>query len=170
MPHTAGLTTIGRMNADITSALTTDLYQLTMACGYWKLGMAHTEAAFTLTFRSHPFGGGYAIAGGLAGAIDYLQSLRFDDDALTYLASLNGYRDQPLFDPDFLQAVRELKFSCDVDAVPEGSVVFANEPLVRVVGPIWQAQLVETTLLPLVNFQTLNATKAARICQAAAGD
>ena len=150
-------------------ALLTDLYQLTMACGYWKAGTAEREAVFHLTFRKPPFGGGYAIASGIAPALDYLRRLRFSADDLAYLATLRDGRDEPLFPAGFLEYLRNLRFSCTVDAAPEGSLVFAHEPIVRVTGPIGQAQLVETTLLTLINFETLIATKASRVVQAARG-
>ncbi|HSK03378.1 MAG TPA: nicotinate phosphoribosyltransferase, partial [Kofleriaceae bacterium] len=150
-------------------ALLTDLYQLTMACGYWKAGASEREAVFHLTFRRPPFGGGYAIAAGIAPALAYLRRLRFTSEDVAYLATLRDAEDAPLLPAGFLDYLRELRFTCTVDAVREGSLVFPHEPLVRVRGPIVQAQLVETALLTLVNFQTLIATKAARICQAARG-
>lgn len=150
-------------------ALLTDLYQLTMACGYWKAGASEREAVFHLTFRRPPFGGGYAIAAGIAPAIAFLRRLRFTPEDVAFLATLRDAAGAPLFPEGFLAYLRELRFTCTVDAVPEGSVVFPHEPLVRVRGPIAQAQLVETALLTLVNFQTLIATKAARVCQAARG-
>jgi len=145
------------------SALLTDLYQLTMAAGYWKSGALDREAVFHLYFRSNPFGSGFAIAGGLAPAIDYLRDFRFTDDDLAYLAG-TGF-----FERGFLDSLGTLRLTCDVDAIPEGSVVFANEPLVRVRGSLLQAQLVETALLNALNFSTLIATKAARIVHAARG-
>jgi nicotinate phosphoribosyltransferase len=151
-------------------SLLTDLYQLTMAYGYWKLGVADREAVFSLSFRHNPFHSGYSVACGLHDAIDYLQHLHFDQDDLEYLSTLNGNDGRPLFDRGFLDYLKDFKFTCDVDAIPEGTAVFAHEPLVRVKGPILQAQIVETTLLNLFNFQTLVATKAARICWAAKGD
>lgn len=151
-------------------ALLTDLYQLTMAFGYFKSGMDRREAVFHLTFRTNPFGSGFTVAGGLKPAIDYLQNLRFGSDALGYLRSVKGRDGNPLFDDGFLGYLGSLRFECDVDAIPEGTVVFQNEPLVRVRGPLLQAQIVETALLNIVNFQTLIATKAARICLAAQGD
>lgn len=150
--------------------LLTDLYQLTMAYGYWKLGRADEEAVFHLFFRRPPFGGGYAIAAGLAHVVDLLREFRFEASDLDYLATLTGNDGKRLFDPDFLAYLGQLGFACDVDAVPEGTVVFPNEPLIRVRGPILHAQVVETTLLNLINFQTLIATKAARICTAAGDD
>ena len=150
-------------------ALLTDLYQLTMACGYWKQGDAEREAVFHLTFRRAPFGGGYALAAGLAPAVAFLRRLRFTSEDLGYLATLRDREGAPLFPQGFLDYLGALRFTCSVDAVPEGSVVFAHEPLLRVRGPIAQAQLVETPLLTLINFQTLIASKAARVCQAARG-
>ncbi|MEA2709767.1 MAG: nicotinate phosphoribosyltransferase [Phycisphaerales bacterium] len=151
-------------------ALLTDLYQLTMAYGYWKTSMADREACFHVTFRNPPFGGGYAIACGLATAIDYLANLRFSDDDNAYLATLEGADGRPLFDRGFLNYLGELRFNLDIDAMPEGTAVFANEPLMRVKGPLLQAQIVETALLNVLNFQSLIATKAARVCEAARGD
>lgn len=151
-------------------ALLTDLYELTMAYGYWKSQTADQEAVFHLIFRRHPFGGGFTVTCGLAYAIDWLRNVRFDEDDLEYLRSLAGIDEQPLFERDFLHLLRQWEFVCDVDAIPEGTIVFPHEPLVRVQGPIWQAQLVESALLNLINFQTLVATKAARICLAARGE
>jgi nicotinate phosphoribosyltransferase len=151
-------------------SLLTDLYQVTMAYGYWQQGLQDREAVFHLYFRKAPFQGGYAVAAGLAYAVDYLQNLRFSEDDLAYLGSLKSSQGTAMFPADFLQYLRELKFTCDVDAISEGTVVFGNEPLIRVQGPLLQAQLVETALLTLVNFQTLIATKAARIREAAGSD
>lgn len=150
--------------------LLTDLYQLTMAYGYWKTGVAEREAVFNLTFRRNPFQGGYSIACGLALVIDFLERFRFEEDDLEYLATLTGADDKRLFEPGFLDYLRQLRFQCDVDAFPEGTVVFPNEPLIRVRGPMSQCQLIETPLLNLINFQTLIATKSARVAQAARGE
>ena len=150
--------------------LLTDLYQLTMAQGYWKLGMAERRAAFHLFFRRAPFKGDWALTCGLGSAVEYLSDLGFDDSDVAYLATLTGNDGKALFEPGFLAYLREMEFSCDVDAVAEGEVMYGNEPLIRVVGPVLQAQLVETPLLNLVNFQTLVATKSARICAAAQGE
>jgi len=150
-------------------ALLTDLYQLTMACGYWKAGVSDREAVFHLTYRRPPFKGGYAIAAGIAPALAFLERFRFSADDVAYLGTLRDGRDEPLFPQGFLSYLRDMKFSCTVDAVPEGSLVFPHEPILRVRGPILQAQLVETALLTLVNFQTLIATKATRVVQAARG-
>jgi len=148
----------------------TDLYELTMAYGYWKSGVAEKEAAFHLFFRNHPFRGGFTLACGLADAVEYLQHLRFESGDLEYLATLKGSDSQPLFERGFLDYLRDFKFRCDVDGMPEGTVVFPQEPLLRVQGPILQAQLVETALLYLINFQSLIATKTARVCLAARGE
>lgn len=149
------------------STLLTDLYQLTMAQGYWKMCNPDKQAVFHLFFRRLPFGGGFAIAAGLEDAIDYLSGLRFTPEELAYLASLPSPGGTPLFDPAFIEYLRTWRFRCDVDAIPEGTAVFGNEPLMRVTGPILDAQIVETALLNILNFQTLIATKAARICLAA---
>ena len=141
-------------------ALLTDLYQLTMAQGYWKLGRAVEEAAFNLFFRKHPFGGGCTVAAGLGCVVEFLDGLSFDEDDVGYLGGLRGNDQAPLFERAFLDYLRGLEFSVDVDGVPEGTVVFPHQPLVRVKGPILQCQLMETPLLNMVNFQTLIATKS----------
>jgi nicotinate phosphoribosyltransferase len=151
-------------------ALLTDLYQLTMAYGYWKAGVADRESVFHLHFRRHPFGGGHAIAAGLDQALDYLEQLSFDPSDCEYLGSLRGADDQPLFEQGFIDYLATLRFTGTVDAVPEGRLCFAHEPLVRVRAPILQAGLVETPLLTMINFGTLVATKAARVVQAARGE
>src|SRR5260221_637668 len=138
-------------------ALLTDLYELTMASGYWKLGMADREAVFSLSFRKQPFDSGYAISCGLHDVIDYLRSFHFDEADAQYLGTLTGNDGKPLFEPGFLDYLRKLEFSCDVDAIPEGTAVFAHQPSVRVRGPLLQAQIIETPLLTLMNFQTLVA-------------
>lgn len=153
-----------------TSALLTDLYQLTMAYGYWRTGTHQKEAVFHLVFRKAPFRSGYAITAGLEDAITWLRELAFSDADLAYLSTLTGNDNRPLFEPAFLDELRRFRFTCDVDAIPEGTVVFPNDPLVRVKGPILQGQLAETALLNLINFQTLIATKAARVCEATQGD
>jgi nicotinate phosphoribosyltransferase len=151
-------------------ALLTDLYQLSMAASAWKSGMDRREAVFHLLFRRAPFGSGFTIAAGLGTAIEYLRELRFTDDDLDYLRGLQADSGEPLFEPAFLDHLRSLDLRVDVDAVPEGTAVFPQEPLLRVSGPIVPCMLLETPLLDLINFQTLIATKAARICLAAEGD
>lgn len=150
-------------------ALLSDLYEFTMAYGYWKEGIAEREAVFNLFFRKRPFGGAFAVAAGLEAAIDYLMDFHFEASDLAYLEKL-GSNGKPLFERKFLDYLSKLKFTCSVDAVPEGTAVFPYEPLIRVQGPILQAQLFEPALLNIINFQTLIATKAARICWAAHPD
>lgn len=150
--------------------LLTDLYQLTMAYGYFRSGMMNHEAVFHLFFRRNPFEGGYAIAAGLANAIEFIENFQFDKSDLDYIASLKGDDNKALFDKEFLQYLKKFKFTVDVDAVPEGTVVFPQEPLIRVKGPLIHCQLLETALLNCINFPTLIATKASRICYAAKGE
>jgi nicotinate phosphoribosyltransferase len=125
---------------------------------------------FHLFFRRNPFGGGFAVACGLSRVLDLLADFRFEQEDLDYLGRQTGNDGRALFDPVFLGELSRLRLACDVDAVPEGTVVFPYEPLVRVRGPLLQAQLVETALLNFVNFETLIATKAARVVLAARGD
>lgn len=150
--------------------LLTDLYELTMAYGYWKAGLHQREAAFHLNFRRHPFDGGFTVVAGLETVVDYLETLRFTPDDLAYLAGLRGNDDRPLFEPAFLDHLAAFRLTCDIHAVVEGTVVFPQEPLVRVVGPLLEAQLLEPALLNIINFQTLVATKAARVVLAAQGE
>jgi len=152
------------------SALTTDLYEVTMACGYWKAGVSDHEAAFHVVFRENPFGGEFTMACGLASVVDLVREFRFTENELAYLAAQRGNDGQPLFDAAFLKYLRDFGVTCDIDAVPEGTLVFPNEPLVRVCGPIIESQLLETALLNILNFQSLIATKAARVCLAAKTD
>ena len=140
----------------------TDLYQLTMMYGYIKHGMAGNEGVFDVFFRPKS-NITYAIAAGLQSVIDYINNLHFGPEDLAYLRSLD------LFDEPFLAYLGELRFTGEIYAVPEGTVVFPYEPLVRVRAPILQAQLIETALLTFVNHQTLIATKASRVCYAAGG-
>ncbi len=140
----------------------TDLYQLTMLYGYYKNGMTDKRAVFDMFFRRQG-ASAYAVMAGLQQIKDYLDHLRFKKSDIAYLRSLN------LFDEGFLDWLMALRFTCDVDAVPEGSFVFPNTPLLRVSGPLGQAQLIETALLTLVGHQTLIATKANRIARAAQG-
>lgn len=151
-------------------ALLTDLYQLTMAYGYWKTGRAEQNAVFHLFFRKNPFQGGYTIAAGLHYVEDYLRNFEFTAEDVEYLAGLEGNDSQPLFEPAFLEYLAELKLRVNLDAVPEGTVVFPHQPLVRVRGPILQCQILETALLNFVNYQSLIATKAARISAATRGE
>src|SRR5690242_6076023 len=152
------------------SALTTDLYEVTMACGYFNAGVTDHDAVFHVTFRENPFDGQFTVACGLATAIDFLREFHFTDSELDYLASQRGNDSKLLFDSHFLDYLRGLQLTCDIDAVREGTLVFVNEPLIRVLGPIIQCQLLETVLLNTFNFQSLIATKAARVSLAAKGD
>lgn len=153
----------------IDHALLTDLYQITMAQGYWTSGKGQEQACFHMFFRSYPFKGGYAIACGMDQLAEMIETFEFTQDNIDYLSSLAAPGGGPMFDPEFLEYLKDFRLSCDIDAVPEGTVVFPHEPIVRVVGPIMQCQLIETALLNFVNFQTLIATKAARVCRAAKG-
>lgn len=151
-------------------SLLNDLYQLTMAYSYWASGNRDKEAVFHLFFRDAPFQGHYALACGLEYALEYIRAFCFDDEDIAYLKTLTGMDGEPLFTDAFLDYLKNLEFTCDVDAVPEGTVMFPHEPLLRVRGPLLQCQLLETPLLNIVNFQTLIATKAAHIRQAAGDD
>ncbi len=145
------------------SALLTDLYELTMLAGYFAEGMHEKPATFDLFFRDAPFEGSYAVFAGLEPALRYLSELRFSDEDIAYLASLG------IFKPAFLDYLKGFRFRGQVIAPPEGTVVFGREPLVSVEGRLAEAQYVETALLNIINFQTLVATKAARLT-VAAGD
>ena len=155
----------GRVNKMDRQNLTllTDLYELTMMQGYYKSG-SNPTVVFDAFYRTNPSGGGFAIAAGLEQVIQYIKELRFEEEDIAYLASLN------LFDADFLDYLRHFRFTGDIYAIPEGTVVFPREPLVKVVAPIMEAQLVETAILNIVNHQSLIATKAARVVYAARGD
>ncbi len=143
--------------------LLTDLYELTMMQGYFKTGIQDT-AVFDAFYRDNPCGGGYAICAGLEQVIDYIENLHFDDGDIRYLRELGT------FDDDFLDYLANFRFSGDLYAIPEGSLIFPREPIVKVVAPLMEAQLVETAILNIINHQSLIATKAARVCYAAQGD
>lgn len=161
---------ISGYNSSVSLSLLTDLYQLTMANGYYKTGHTNKEGIFNLFFRKNPFKGGYTIACGLEQVLELLENFRFDSSDIDYLATLKGNDLEPLFDHRFLDYLARMKFSCDVEAVEEGTVVFPFEPMLRITGPIIQCQILETPLLNILNFQSLIATKAARICQATQGE
>ncbi len=152
------------------SILLTDLYQLTMAYGYWKNKIDQKESVFHLFFRTTPFNGGFSVACGLENVIEFLEDFVFEQSDIEYLASLTGNDGKALFDQGFLAYLKTFKFQCDVDAIPEGTIVFPYEPLIRIQGPLIQCQILETILLNMINFQTLIATKAARVCLAAKGN
>jgi len=158
------------LREDHSPILATDLYELTMAKGYWKNEMAEREAAFDMFFRRAPFDGAYAVMAGLETLAGMLSQFHFTSSDLAYLAGLKDRAGQPSFEERFLRYLQDLRFTCDVSVAPEGTVVFPFEPLVRVQGPILQAQLLETLLLNTLNFQTLIATKAARVCLSAQGE
>jgi len=144
--------------------LLTDFYELTMMQGYFANGMAGRTGVFDLFYRENPFGNGFVVMAGLEQAIEYVRGLRFDAEDIAYLAGLNQ------FDAAFLEYLRGFRFTGDVHAMPEGEIAFPFEPLIRVKAPLIEAQLLETALLNIVNHQCLIATKAARVCYAAAGD
>lgn len=150
---------MGRQNL----TLLTDLYELTMMQGYYKSNTNET-VVFDAFYRTNPCGNGYAIAAGLQQVIEYIQNLRFTEEDISYLSGLH------IFDDDFLQYLKEFRFSGDIYAIPEGTVVFPREPLVKVIAPIMEAQLVETAILNIINHQSLIATKTARVVYAAQGD
>ena len=151
----------------VTDALLTDLYELTMAAGFIHAGKIGDTATFDLYFRHNPFRGGYAIAAGLEDAILAVTSARFSDGDIRYLRSLQVRAGAPLFSEQFLEYLAGYRFRGNIWAIPEGSVVFPNEPLMQVRGNLIECQLVETIVLCHINFQTLVATKAARMWEAA---
>ena len=144
--------------------LLTDFYELTMMQGYLSTGLAAKKVTFDLFFRESPSGNGYSICAGLDQAIDYIKKLRFAPADIAYLSGLNT------FSESFIDYLREFRFTGDIHAIPEGTVVFPGEPLMRITAPIIEAQLMETALLNIVNHQSLIATKAARVVWAAQGD
>ena len=150
--------------------LLTDLYELTMAYGYWRQGIAEKPASFNLFFRKRPFEGTYAIVAGIQTILEYIENFHFDAQDLSYLEALTDTKGEPLFEKRFLDYLSQLRLHLDVDAMPEGTAVFPYEPIIRVQGPILQAQILESAVLNIVNFQTLIATKASRICYAARPD
>ena len=143
--------------------LLTDLYQLTMMQGYFKTGNRDV-AVFDAFYRSNPCKGGYAICAGLEQVIEYIENLHFSKEDIDYLRGLQ------IFDEDFLEYLADFKFSGDIYALPEGTVMFPREPMLKVIAPIMEAQLIETAILNIVNHQSLIATKASRVCYAAQGD
>lgn len=149
------------------NALLTDFYELTMASGYFEQGKRGDTATFDLYFRHNPFKGGYAIVAGLEDAVKAVISTRFSSEDLAFLGSLKSAAGGKLFSDDFLNYLASFRFSGDIRAIPEGTLVFPNEPLLQVSGNLIECQMVETMLLFHINFQTLVATKAARIWEAA---
>lgn len=150
------------MNRD-NITLATDLYQLTMMYGYFKKGIHKDKVVFDVTYRKNPFGNGYVVFAGLDTVIDYIKKIEFNYEDILYLRSLNKFTEE------FLDYLANFKFTGEIFAMPEGSVVFPYEPLIRVCADRAEAQFIETTILTLINHQSLIATKAARICVAAEG-
>ena len=144
--------------------LMTDLYQLTMMQGYFKSNMHNKKAVFDMFYRKNPSNNGYAIACGLEQIVDYIKNINFDKENIDYLKSLN------IFKEDFLDYLKDFKFTGDIYAIPEGTIVFPNEPLIRVKSNIVEAQFIETTILNIINHQSLIATKASRVSWAAEGN
>ncbi len=140
-----------------------DFYELTMSNGYFEHGFKDKRACFDMFFRKIPDGGGFAVMAGVEQLVDYIKNLSFSDEDIKYLESRN------LFSKQFLDYLRNFKFTCDVYAVPEGTPIFPGEPIVKVIGPIIEAQLIETMLLITINHQCLIATKANRIVRASKG-
>ncbi len=149
--------------SDRNLTMMTDLYQLTMMYGYYRKGMSGNQAVFDLFFRKTKSNSSYAVMAGTESIIEYINDLHFSDSDIEYLRTLK------LFSEDFLQELRRMRFTGDIYAMKEGTLVYPYEPLVRVTAPIMEAQLVETALLNLVNHQTLIATKANRVVHAARG-
>ena len=144
-------------------AMLCDFYEFTMSNGFFKNGFYKRSVYFDVFFRKVPDNGGFAVAAGLEQVIDYIRDLRFDDEDIEYL------RSKGIFDEEFLAYLKGFKFSGDIYAVPEGTPVFPNEPIMTVKAPAIEAQLIETFVLLTLNHQTLIATKANRIVRAAQG-
>lgn len=150
-------------------ALLTDLYEITMAEGMWKSGMATMEACFTSFFRENPYDGGYVLVCGTGQIADLVEDFKFSPDDIAYLRTLEAPAGGALLDPAFLDQLADWRPRLTIDAIPEGELAFPREPVVRVSGPVIDCMLIETPLLNLVNFQSLIATKTARVCMAADG-
>ena len=144
--------------------LLTDLYQLTMINGYFENNVHNDVVVFDMFFRKNACKGGYTIVCGIEQLVEYIENLKFSESDLDYLKTLN------LFSDKFLDFLRDFKFTGDIYTVEEGTVMFPNEPIIRIKAPLYQAQLIETALLTIINFQSLIATKASRVCFAAKGD
>ena len=149
--------------------LLTDLYELTMAEAYWRSGMASMEACFTSFFRENPCDGGFAIVCGTGQLASLVEGFTYSADDIAYLSDLEAPGGGPLFSRDFLAWLATWRPRLTIDALREGDLAFPREPMVRVTGPMIDCQLIESPLLNLVNFETLVATKAARVCLAAEG-
>lgn len=150
-------------------AMLTDLYEITMAQGLWESGKAEEEGCFTAFYRDHPFGSAYAVMCGTADLPELVENLRFTEEDIDYLAGLEAPAGGRMFNLAFLEYLKSFRMHVDIDAVPEGELVFPREPMVRVTGPALECQLLETALLNTIGFQTLVATKTARVVAAAKG-
>lgn len=148
-----------KMYNDDSLTLHTDLYQINMVESYWRDDIHQKKAVFELFFRRLPFGSGYAVFAGLERIIDYIQNFRFTEEDLAYLREELNYKE------DFIRYLENLRFTGTIRSMKEGELVFGNEPILRVEAPLGEAQLIETALLNIVNYQTLIATKASRIKQ-----
>ena len=144
--------------------LLTDFYELTMMQGYFKSGKAQERVIFDMFYRKNPCGNGFAICCGLEQVVEYIRNLNFNEEDIDYLRSLGS------FDEDFIEYLRGFHFTGDIYAIPEGTVVFPKEPLLKIIAPVIEAQLIETAVLNLINHQSLIATKACRVVYAAQGD
>ena len=149
---------------DDSLSLHTDLYQINMLKTYWEKGIDNRNAVFELYFRENPFKNGYAIFAGLERVVQYIQSFRFTETDLAYLKELDIYSEE------FLDYLKNFKFTASIRSMVEGELCFANEPLIQVEGPLGQCQLIETAMLNIVNYQTLIATKASRMRQVVGKD
>ena len=154
---------VKNMNID-NLVLLTDMYELTMMQGYYQEKDVNETVIFDMFYRQNPCGNGYAIMAGLAQVIEYINNLHFSSSDISYL------RSQGIFTEDFLDYLTDFKFTGDIYAIPEGSIIFPKEPIIKVIAPIMQAQLIETAILNIINHQSLIATKASRIVNAAHGD
>ncbi len=144
--------------------LLTDLYELTMMQAYFKNKNRNETVIFDAFYRENPFGSGYAICCGIEQVVEYIKNLHFDKEDIEYLRGLG------LFDKDFIEYLENFKFSGDIYAIPDGTVIFPREPMLKIIAPIMEAQLIETAVLNIINHQSLIATKASRVCYAAQGD
>lgn len=165
-----GTTPCGAGSGGAALGLFTDLYEITMAEGFWRSGLGEMETCFTSFFRENPCEGGFSLVCGTGEIADLVERFRFDDDDISFLAGLKTpVEGRPMFGGEFLDWLSAWRPRVTVDAIREGELAFPREPVVRVTGPVIDCQLLEAPLLNVVNFETLVATKAARVCLAAAG-
>ena len=152
------------------SALDADAYQFTMPQAFFDQDKHETESAFYMFWRKPAHDGGYTVAAGLEGVIDFIENFKIDDEDLAYLKSKKDAKGNQLYSDEFLDYLQNMEFSCTVDAVPEGSVVFPQEPVIRIKGPLIQTQMIESAVLNIINGQSSVATKASRIVDAVGED